>query len=165
MSSVKDTVDALRIEYKMWQGLLLNCKETPVDCAHNDDAWTLKDVLAHLTSWQEVTLARLVAARLKEEPEYPAWFPGADPETDEELNLVNAAIYNAHKDQSLADIKKEWELRFSEILLVCPLISEQEFIEPDRYAWLGGYPLVAVLEGTLEHHRDHRDSITGKRIH
>ena len=164
MSSVKDVVDALRIEYKLWQGLLLNCKEKPEDCSQ-DDHWTLKDVLAHLTSWQQITLARLVAARLKEEPEYPAWFPGVDPETDEETNLVNAAIHETYRDQSLAEIKKEWELRFSEILLVCPLISDQEFSEPGRYAWLSDYPLLAVLEGTLEHHREHRDSITGKRLH
>jgi hypothetical protein len=164
MSSVKDTVDALRIEFKIWQGLLLNCKEKPEDCAHNTDAWTLKDVLAHLTSWQDLTLARLVAARLKEEPEYPVWFPGADPEMDEETNRVNAAIYEAHKSQSLAEIKKEWELTFSEILLVCPLLSDQEFSELGRYTWLSGYPLLAVLEGMLEHHREHRDSITGKRI-
>lgn len=162
MSSVKDAVDSLRIELKMWQGLLLNCKEKPEDCAHNDDHWTLKDVLAHLTSWQEVTLARLVAARVKSDPEYPAWFPGVDPETDEDLNRVNAAIYEAHKDQSLTDIKKEWEQRFSEILLVCSLISDDEFLEPGRYIWLNGYPLVAVLNGTLGHHREHRDIITGK---
>ncbi len=162
MASVKDTVDALRIEYKLWQGLLLNCKEKPEDCAPRDNVWTLKDVLAHLTSWQQITLARLVAARLKEEPEYPDWFPGADPETDEETDRVNAAIYEAYKDQSLTEIKKEWDLRFSEILLVCPLISDQEFTDPGNYAWLQGYPLLAVLEGTLEHHREHRDSLTGK---
>ena len=162
MSSVKDVVDSLRIEFKMWQGLLLNCKENPEDCSQ-DDKWTLKDVLAHLTSWQEVSLARLVAARLKEDPEYPAWFPGADPETDEELDRVNASIYQIHKDQTLLEIKKEWEHRFSEILLVCSLISDLEFSEPDRYAWLGNYPLVAVLEGTLGHHREHRELITGHK--
>ncbi len=164
MSSVKDTVDALRIEYNMWQGLLLNCKETPEDCSQ-DEHWTLKDVLAHLTSWQEVTLARLIAARLNQEPEYPFWFSGEDPETDEELNRVNAAIFQAHKNKSLSEIKKVWEQRFSEILLVCPLLSEQEFSEPGRYAWLNGYPLLAVLEGTLGHHREHRDSITNRNIH
>lgn len=162
MSSVKDVVDSLRIEFKLWQGLLLNCKEKPEDCSQ-DDHWTLKDVLAHLTSWQEVTLARLVAARLKEEPEYPVWFPGADPETDEELNQVNAAIYQNHKMESLLEVKKEWEHRFSEILLVCSLISDQEFSEPNRYTWLDGYPLVAVLEGTLGHHREHRELITGNK--
>ncbi len=162
MSSVKDVVDSLRIEFKLWQGLLLNCKENPDDCSQ-DDQWTLQDVLAHLTSWQQVTLARLVAARLNEGPEYPAWFPGTDPESDEELDQVNAAIYQIYKDHSLLETKKEWEHRFSEILLVCPLISEQEFSEPGRYVWLGEYPLVAVLEGTLGHHREHRELITGNK--
>jgi hypothetical protein len=163
MSSVKDTVDSLRIEFKLWQGLLLNCREKPVDCAQKDDVWTLKDVLAHLTSWQQVTLARLIAGRLNEDPEYPAWFPGTDPEADEDLNRVNEAVYQTHKNQTLTEIKEEWEHRFSEILLVCQLISEQEFLEPDRYVWLNDYPLLAVLEGTLGHHREHRDSITKKQ--
>ncbi|HCS38330.1 MAG TPA: hypothetical protein DIW44_01945 [Anaerolineaceae bacterium] len=162
MSSVKDTFDSLRMEFNLWQGLLVNCKDKPDNCSQ-DDNWTLKDVLAHLTSWQEVTLARLVAARLKEEPEYPAWFPGVDPETDEETNKVNAAIYKIYKDQSLSNVKNEWEQRFSEILLVCSLISEDEFSEPGKYQWLNGYPLVAVIEGTLGHHREHRDLITGKK--
>jgi hypothetical protein len=26
-----------------------------------------------------------------------------------------------------------------------------------RYPWLGGYALSAVLEGSLEHHREHLD--------
>jgi hypothetical protein len=43
------------------------------------------------------------------------------------------------------------------------LVSDQEFIESGRYAWLGDYPLVAVLEGTLGHHREHRDMITGNK--
>ena len=162
MSSVKDTFDSLRMEFNLWQGLLVNCKDKPDNCSQVDN-WTLKDVLAHLTSWQEVTLARLVAARLKEEPEYPAWFPGVDPETDEETNKVNAAIYKIYKDQSLSNVKNEWEQRFSEILLVCSLISEDEFSEPGKYQWLNGYPLVAVIEGTLGHHREHRDLITGKK--
>jgi len=162
MSSVKDSVDALRIEFNLWQGLLLNCKEKPEDCSQ-DDHWTLKDVLAHLTSWQEVTLARLVAARLNEEPEYPEWFPGEEPETDEATDHVNAKIYKNFENQSLGEIKIQWEQRFSEILLVCSLISEQEFSEPDRYQWINGYPLVAVLNGTLEHHREHRDLITNKK--
>jgi hypothetical protein len=165
MSSVKDTVDSLRIEFKLWQGLLLNCKEKPADCAENHDQWTLKEVLAHLTSWQEVTLDRLVAARLNESPDYPAWFPGADPETDDELNRVNAQIYETYQGQSLSEIMKEWERRFSEILIVCQFLSEPEFLDSDRYAWLSGYPLVAVLDGTLEHHREHRDAITGKKTH
>lgn len=164
MSLVKEVVDALRIEYKLWQGLLLNCKENPEDCSQ-DEHWTLKDVLWHLTSWQEVTLARLVAARLMQDPEFPTWFPGSDPETDEETDQVNAAIYQSLHEQSLSEIKKEWEHRFSEILLVCSLLSEPEFSEPGRYVWLNGYPLLAVLEGTLEHHREHRDLITGRKIH
>jgi hypothetical protein len=162
MPSVKDAIDALRIELKIWQGLLLNCKERPEDCSQ-DDHWTLKDVLAHLTSWQEVTLAKLVAARIKQEPEFPVWFPGVDLESDEETNKVNADIYHAFKDHSLSDVKKEWEQRFSEVLLVCSLLSEDEFLDPDKYHWLNGIPLVAVLEGTLDHHREHRELITGRK--
>lgn len=162
MSSVKGTVDSLRIEFKLWQDLLAKDEKMAADYLQSGSNWTLKDILAHLTSWQEVSLARLIAARLNGTPDYPAWFPGSDPETEEDLNRINAAIYQMYEHNSLAEIKKEWEHRFSGLILVCQFLPEEDFLEPDRFAWLKGYPLLAVLEGTLEHHREHRDTLVRK---
>ena len=41
-------------------------------------------------------------------------------------------------------------------------IPEAELLEEGRYAWLGDYPLMAVLEGTWRHHGEHLEELLAR---
>ena len=61
--------------------------------------WAVKDVIAHLRAWQQVSIARLEAALNNGEPEFPDWLAGLQPESEEHLEQFNVRIYEANRDQ------------------------------------------------------------------
>jgi hypothetical protein len=159
MASIKLQIDLLRNEFNQWGKLLATLDEDKISQLKIDNGWTVKDILGHLTSWQQVTLARLTAAYEDNLPIYPDWFPGKKAESKEDLDRINIVIYRSHKDRSWKDVLQEWQERFQKILALCPLIPEADLLAIGKYSWLSEDPLVEVLIGTREHHEEHRQSL------
>jgi hypothetical protein len=149
----------LRNEFKQWQKMLESLDEEKISQLVIDYGWTVKDILGHLSSWQQVTLARLSAAQKDGSPDYPTWFPGEDVETDAELNSINEKIYQSRKNQLWAEVQQEWHERYETILSICETSPEADFLALGKYKWLSDYPLVTVLEGSRKHHEEHRQSL------
>jgi hypothetical protein len=162
MTSVESQIEALRQEYQQWQVLLEKLSEEDAVHPRIDLEWSIKDNLVHLTSWQQVTLARLNAAHQGGLPEYPFWFPGADLETEAELANVNQLIHGSRKDQPWMSVYHEWQNRFQSVLEISGLIPVDDFMTIGKYPWLSDYPLLEVIKGSCEHHREHRESLIHK---
>jgi hypothetical protein len=120
---------------------------------------SIKDIIAHLTVWQQINVARLEAARQNKEPEYPEWHPEFDPETKAELAKINAVIYKSRREKPWSDVHREWKERFLHFLELAESIPEKDLLEAGRYSWLREYPLSAVLVGSHEHHEEHRQPL------
>jgi hypothetical protein len=159
MSTVSATIKKLQQEFQLWETTLTRFNETERSQCKITLEWTIKDILVHLTTWQQITLARLIAAQKDLDPDYPDWFPGAEPQGELDLGRINVVIYQGHKDDSWNEVHQEWSQRFQKIITLSRLISEEDFITPAKYSWLEKYPLLAVLEGTLEHHEEHRHAL------
>ena len=71
---------ALREQFNHWEELLLSMSEEQISAAHFDDDWSIKDVIAHLWAWQQISIARIEAAMHNREPELPKWI--AELQTD-----------------------------------------------------------------------------------
>lgn len=162
MSEVKKRIALLQREYRLWKKLITDKIIEQYPRGKTDTAWTIKDVLAHLTSWQQITFSRLTAARENGTPCYPDWFPGYDPENDKDLDTLNDVIFHQWKDKPWKDVVQEWDQRFQGILRLCSTIPENDFLEIGKYPWLGEYPLLAVINGTLGHHYEHRETLWPK---
>jgi len=52
-----------------------------------------------------------------------------------------------------------WKSGFLHFLELVESIPPADLLEVGKYAWLPDYALIAVLEGSLEHHREHYDGI------
>jgi hypothetical protein len=48
--------------------------------------------MAHLMAWQQRSLARLEAALQNRQPQFPGWSETLDPESDADLDQVNAGF-------------------------------------------------------------------------
>ena len=160
MHSVKKEMDLLLAEHKRWQEILFSVKEPGSVLPVMDNGWSLKDVLAHLSAWQQITLARLKAASDNEEPQYPDWFPGQDPETEVDLNRVNTLIQQTWCEKSWSAVHDTWQDQFQHILSLFLLIPEEDFLAAGKFPWLPGYPLLAVLDGARSHHEEHRQALS-----
>lgn len=157
MSTKQQTLAALREEFDRWEALLAGLSETQITAPQLQEHWSIKDVVAHLRAWQQRSIARLEAAQLDREPEYPAWPAQFDPEMEGQPHGLNAWLYEQSRDRPWPGVYQEWRAGFLRFLELGEALPEDKLLDAGRYAWLDGYPLLAVLEGSLEHHREHAE--------
>jgi len=149
----------LREEFDRWEEVLSSMQEEEITAPNLIAHLSIKDTVAHLTAWQKISVARLEAARVGRQPEYPPWHAEFDPETDEELDAINTLIFESYREQSWSDIHSEWRNRFLGFLKLAETIPEEDLVQGGKYAWLKEYPLSAVLLGSYEHHKEHREGL------
>ena len=70
--------------------------------------WSIKDTMAHLRIWQQRSLARLEAALQNRQPQFPGWPETLDPDSDDDLDQVNAWIFETNRDRAWESVYKDW---------------------------------------------------------
>lgn len=155
MGAKHNLLTMLREVFERWEELLASMSEYQVTAPHLPSDWSTKDVIAHLRAWQQVSIARLEAALLNNEPDYPDWLGGLDPESEDHREDFNARIHEAYREQSWLSVHRSWREGFLRFLELGEAIPEERITDPERYPWLKGYALSAVLQGSYEHHHEH----------
>lgn len=160
MSEKQRAVAALREEFERWEALLAGLSPAQLDAPLLSDGQSVKDTIGHLHGWQQLSVARFEAARLGREPLLPDWLGGGDPEAEEDLDRFNATIAAGYADQPWPAVHERWRTGYRRLLELAEATPEAELLEAGRYPWLNGYALIAVLDGSYEHHRvDHREPL------
>jgi hypothetical protein len=117
-------------------------------------------VIAHLWAWQQRSIAWLEAARLDREPKFPAWPVGADPDPENDLEFVNAWLYETYHEQPWSRVQRDWRAGILRFLELAEAISENDLLNPERYAWMEGQPLAVMLMSSYEHyHEEHLEPL------
>jgi hypothetical protein len=151
---------ALREELNRWEEMLSNLGEALIRAPHLPSNLSIKDVVAHLRAWQQVSIARLEAASLNREPVLPAWLMGLDPESESDRDSFNSRIYETNREIPWKIVHQDWRTGFLQLLELAEGIPENELLDSSRYPWLKGYSLLDMLEGSNEHHHvDHLEPL------
>jgi uncharacterized protein (TIGR03083 family) len=161
MNDRREAVRLLKDELDAWERLLAGLTEAQLTAPSLDEGWSIKDVLAHLWWWQQLTVARQEAARRDIEPAYPAWPESLGPDPDENTEQTNDWVYRTYREMPWQDVYSGWRGNYERLLDLVEEVPERDLTEPGKYAWMGGYPLMASLEGTYEHHVEHLEWLTG----
>ena|SRR5579859_1553601 len=113
--------------------------------------WSIKDLLVHLTAWQQ----RLLAAIRAGEPAIsPLDISG------EEVNGLNQQFYQENKSRSLNAVLAAFRTASSQLLASVEAMTDEDLIDPQRFSWTGGKPLWQFVAGeTYEHILEHIGSI------
>ena len=161
MNDKKQMLALLKEEFNQWEALLAGLSEAQIIAPHLSANLSIKDVMAHLMVWQQLSIARLEAALLDKEPEYPRWPAELDPEPEEgPPDQMNAWIYETYRQQPWSSVYQAWRDGFLRFLELGEAIPENELLEVGRYSWLEGYALFAVLQGSYaHHHEDHLEPL------
>ncbi len=162
MSDKQQALTQLRNTFQQWEDLVTGMSVTQRTTPLEPSYWSTKDVLAHLRAWQQRTIARLEAAQQNREPEFPKWPEGLLPdglpsEEEENIDPLNAWIYENHRDQPWFDVHAEWRDGFLHVIELAEVIPESDLLEAGKYSWLWGHPLVFILQSTCEHHDEHME--------
>jgi hypothetical protein len=135
----------LRAEYGRWQALLAGFDEAQLTSRTLPAGLSIKDAIGHLHAWQQISIARMEAAAAGREPALPAWLGGLEPDEEENLEQINAAIHAAWRDQPWPLVYGAWSTGFQRLLDLGEAAPEGDLFDSQRYAWLGGRSLADVL--------------------
>jgi hypothetical protein len=115
-----------------------------------DDAWTRKDVVAHLEAWERRVVDLLEGLRAGREPDDRV-------ETDE----LNARFHAADRDRPLAGVRASERTAYLRVRAAIEGASDEELFEGGHFAWTEGDPLADWFRGnTDEHYDEHLEQLS-----
>lgn len=98
------------------------------------DRWSAKDLIAHLTAWHQ-NLVEMLEVILRGET------PPPRPNVDE----ANARTFEINAARSWEQALAGASAAFGRIGGLLPQLSDQDLLEPGRYAWRKGQPLAPTV--------------------
>lgn len=159
MDNKQEIISNLEEVFIRWQKLIGSLSVKQIMIPLTPSNWTSKDVLAHLWSWQQASVARAEAALENKEPHYPDWWIACGPDPNEDVDRTNAFLYAASRDKAWDIVYADWEKQFAHYLELLKQVPEDDLLEEGRFAWMAPYALSASAMGSWDHHQEHYDSL------
>lgn len=150
---------ALQEQFKSWEELLASLSEEQVTAPNFDLGWSIKDVMAHLWGWQQISIGRMDGGLQDREPQFPAWVNELGKVWEEDANQTNARIYEINHEKPWSEIHQNWRIGFLQFLESGNQLTEKNLLDGDKYPWLGGYSLAFILVASYEHHQEHLEKL------
>jgi hypothetical protein len=124
-------LDLLRMAYEEETNFnaTLNDEERSVSGAA--DNWAIKDVIVHSSVWKVIMSERFIAS-----------MSGSTPLTYDDFDAENEKIYQSHREDSWESVVKFQEGAYHQLVEQVELASEDDLVDPDRFAWLKGNSLL-----------------------
>jgi hypothetical protein len=146
-------LDQLQQEREQWEGLLAEIGLERMEAPGVTDDWTMKDTIAHMTTWWRREVALLAAAQRGERP------PDHPPQS--QVPIINEWVHRTNRDRPLAHVLRDsqdvWQ-QFAEKLQGLP---EEILFDAQRFEWMKGSALgPGSLEDFVKHfHEEHEPLI------
>jgi len=132
--------------YTKFKAQLAPLSEEQLTTPGVNGTWSIKDNIAHLSTWQKVLLARLLAIR--DHTHYEDTTAGLDVDTG------NEQFYQQNKTRSLSDVLAELDDSHQQIVQTLGSMTDEQINKPQD--WLGGQPVLGYITGdTVEHYEEH----------
>lgn len=144
-------------EREQLETLLAPLDETQMCTPTLEGGWTLKDVLAHIASWERICSGWLEQCSRGQTPQ----------PTERVDDQSNERIYQENRDRSLRDVQDLFQQTHEQFLqqveLLFSVLSEEEVNASHRFAWTEFWPgaslLAVIADNSYEHYQDHGEQI------
>ena len=150
---------ALQEQFDSWEELLASLSDEQITAPHFDYNWSIKDVIAHLWAWQQISIARMESGVIDHEPDYPKWILNLGEDWEDNADLVNALTFETNHEKPWSEVHQNWKDGFLHFLELGNKISEKDVLDGDRYPWLKGYSLAFILVASYDHHQEHFEKL------
>jgi hypothetical protein len=115
-----------------------------------DEAWTRKDVIAHLEAWERRVVANLVTLR-----------GGGAPDGSVETDDLNGRLFTLNRARSLDDVLAGERDAYRSVLTAIDGATDEELFDGDHFGWTEGDPFADWFRGnTDEHYQEHLEQLT-----
>jgi hypothetical protein len=146
-------LDRIRLERAGWEALLAEIGADRMEVPGVTGDWTMKDTIAHLTTWWRREIARMEAARRGERP------PDHPPQS--EVAVINQWVYLTNRDRPLADVLRDAQAAWQQLEAAAQALPEDMLFDRTRFAWMDGRALgVGIFDDFVNHlHEEHEPLI------
>jgi hypothetical protein len=141
--SKKQLLAEMQSEQAAWLALLDEIGEENMTQPEVAGGWSIKDIVAHITGWRRRTVLRFRAALDPTVDMAPYW--PAELDEDDEVDEINAWIYQANRDRPLADVLNDSREVFQQLVAEVSALSDQQLNDPQRFPWLEGERLTGAF--------------------
>lgn len=118
--------------------------------------WSVKDLLAHLTAWEQLFLAWYADELAGKTVHLPV-----EGMTWEQIDELNQMIFEEHREKTFETVRGEAETSFQQILDAVEGMTEEVINQAGHYPWLGKHALSYLLrECTDIHYKWARELVT-----
>jgi hypothetical protein len=101
-------LSGMQEQFDNWEALLAELGDEQINTPLAPSFWSVKIVIAHLYAWQQITNARVAAADSNSEPVFPNWPERLDPDSEGNVDRVNAWVYETYRDQPWEEVHLFW---------------------------------------------------------
>lgn len=126
-------------ENRQWEALLGAIGEARMEEPGVAGHWSIKDIVAHITSWRRRTVMRLQAQGRGEPEPPPYWPPNLKSDDD-----INAWFYEMNHLRPVPEVLAESRHVYQQLRAAIESLPESGLLDPQRFPWLQGQPLTAA---------------------
>jgi hypothetical protein len=141
-----ELLSAIRDERRRLDELIAPLDDDDLTTTGVIDGQSIKDLLAHITAWEQLCLTWVRTDHR-----------GDEPFTDESLNALNAKMYEQDRTRPLAEVQARARSSYAEILEMVDEQPEAALAKPPR--WSERTLEEVIRANTDEHYREHADQI------
>jgi hypothetical protein len=144
-------LDNISAGHEMLAKTLSPLHEAQMTATRVNGDWSIKDVLVHLTAWQQRLLAELQKAARGDKAD----MCGVDI-NGEEMDRLNEQFYQENKNRPLNEVLNDFYSTHTSMLAAVQAMSSEDLTNPQRFAWTDGKPLWQFIASeTYEHILEH----------
>jgi len=120
--------------------------------------WTLKEILAHMTGWDDVIIRCLHAHSTGNETDTPSI---------RSINAYNAEVIQTCKTADYEHTRKDWESRRETLMELIRDLPADRIATPFAFPWGGTGTVADVVKIFVHHEKSHARDITSwlKNLH
>ena len=148
-------LDLIKAERKLLEDQLEGLTEEQLLQPTLEGGWSIKDIMAHIITWERLMVQWLDATMRGEIPQMlPAGL------TWDDLDIWNERTFSENKELPLPEVISNFHSSYRIAFETAEGLSEEDLINPDRFEWREGKPLsIIVAANTYWHYTEHREQI------
>jgi hypothetical protein len=144
--------ELIHAERNRFEGALARLTEAQMTEPGVLGQWAVKDILTHVTFWEQKMLHRLMTGIVPQPAPGQTW--------DQMIDEMNEQNFLANRFKGLSIVLEEFHSSHEEVLKYLQTIGDEELNDPYRYEWHRGDPIWHyIASDTYEHYREHAEPI------
>jgi hypothetical protein len=144
-------LDRIQVEHHRLEILLAQLDENQMVQPGVAGSWSVKDILAHITAWEQHMLQCLHETLQGLTPVLPA--------NKHALHHWNVRIYEENQFKPLAEVQAAFQQSSQEVFKKIEATSEEELLREIQGAWPEGPLWQGIADNTCAHYKEHAASI------